>query len=794
MQQNKIRQILAVVLILAGLGIIWLIADLIAKPLFIDQYSLIIEDNRGGLLGARIAPDGQWRFPLTDDAGLMSPKYKIAVLAYEDSRFYYHPGVDIFSIARAIRANWKAGRVVSGGSTLTMQLVSLIHHHKAGNIFEKLLEMCKAILIDAVYSKDEIFQLFAAHAPFGGNTVGYQAAVWRYFGKHNQDLDWPEAALLAVLPNNPSLIHLGRNRAKLLLKRNQLLAHLASLGFFTSEDLALYCDEPLPDKPNDMPAIAPHLLSSIQKVSGLKNKYFFKTTIDHQLQLKVNELLIRQGERLKSNQVHNAAILVCSPITGEVLAYGGNIPGTGALHGEQVDLIQAERSSGSVLKPFLSMYALQDGLRTIHSLLPDIPISIDGFRPDNFSYEFEGSIPLGIALQKSQNIPFVLLLKEYNNSRFLSHLRRLGISSLRYPADHYGLSLIIGGGEVTLWNICGAYASAARILQNYNTHFSTYNNADLHGLLLTKAANIEKAKTLKNPTELDAAAVWQVFQTLSENNRPNQGDSWGQLVGGRRIAWKTGTSIGFRDAWCIGVSPDFVVGVWIGNADGEGRPGVIGLETAAPLMFEVFDRLSGSTWFSQPYDAMKETEVCANSGYAPSDACPVTKFWTPKNTRQLPVCNYDQWYHLDATGQFRVTSDCYSPSLMKQKTYFVLPPTQQYYFEQRHPAYQRLPPWKPGCSNDNNTAVISLIYPQNVSKIYLPLNQSGQINPIVLRVAHRSPDAVIYWHLDQNFIAETRKDHHLSLVIDPGVHVLTCVDNEGNLVSAKFEVVDPSKK
>ena len=217
MQQNKIRQILAVVLILAGLGIIWLIADLIAKPLVIDQYSLIIEDNRGGLLGARIAPDGQWRFPLNEDAAFLSPKYKIAVLVYEDRRFYYHPGVDIISIGRAIKANWSAGRVVSGGSTLTMQLVSLIRHHKAGNIFEKLLEICKAILIDAVYSKNEIFELFAAHAPFGGNTVGYQAAVWRYFAKHNQDLDWPEAALLAVLPNNPSLIHLGRNRAKLLL-------------------------------------------------------------------------------------------------------------------------------------------------------------------------------------------------------------------------------------------------------------------------------------------------------------------------------------------------------------------------------------------------------------------------------------------------------------------------------------------------------------------------------------------------------------------------------------------------
>ena len=299
----------------------------------------------------------------------------------------------------------------------------------------------------------------------------------------------------------------------------------------------------------------------------------------------------------------------------------------------------------------------------------------------------------------------------------------------------------------------------------------------------------EPGTARSEPVELDAGAVWQTFTVLSDNQRPGRGESWHELAGGRRIAWKTGTSIGFRDAWCVGVSPDYVVGVWIGNADGEGRPGVIGLETAAPLMFETFERLPASGWFEQPYDAMRETELCGNSGYAPNEACPKIKSWCCKNTRQLKMCDYDDWYHLDEAGQFRVNADCYDPYKMQRRSYFTLPPSQQYYYEQRHPGYARLPAWMPGCAGTSGQKPISLIYPVNVSKIYLPKNQAGEINPIVLRAAHRSPAETIFWHLDKQYLGETRGTHSMSLVIAPGKHVLTCVDQEGNSVSAEFEVV-----
>lgn len=778
--------------VLGGLILVLLVTAVIVihrimpEQLFFDQYSVIIEDREGELLGARIAPDGQWRFPASDY--YLSPRYKAAVVTFEDRRFYYHPGIDALAILRALKLNVQQRRVVSGGSTLTMQLVSLARHHKSTNVFDKVWEMVLAVAIDAFYTKEEIFRLYADHAPFGGNTVGYQAALWRYFGKHHKELTWSEAALLAVLPNDPALIHLSRNRSALLNKRNALLESLARRGFFAVDDLSLFKDEPLPGSPHRLPEKAPQLLTSLRKLMPAAGNYIH-SSLDGDLQVRVTELLQREGAKLKANEVHNAAILVASVQTGQVLAYAGNIPGTGAIHGEQVDIITAPRSSGSVLKPFLSMWAIQEGMKTRSSLMPDVPINIDGFRPDNFTYDYEGAAPLSRALQKSLNIPFVLLLREYNIARFLTRLRKTGFNTLTFPADHYGLSLIIGGGEVSLWDLCGAYASAARTLNHFNRANSRYFEGDIHDLTI----DIEAEKSLSKPEAsaglYDAAAIWQVFDILADNTRPHENEAWEDVGSGEKIAWKTGTSIGFRDAWCVGVNSDYVVGVWIGNADGEGRPGVIGLETAAPLLFNTFRLLPAGHWFDQPFDAMQRSLICKNSGYAPTPYCPMDTVWTVKNISSLPVCTFDQQIHLDVSGRYRVNGDCYDPFGMFSRNYFVLPPTQQYYYEQKHSVYTHLPPWLPACRGNGGSNAISLIYPLNVTKIFLPKNQTSTLNPVVLRAAHTDPKATIYWHLDNTFIGETHGTHALTSLIPEGHHTLTCMDGDGNRVSAVFDVV-----
>ncbi len=757
------------------------------QPLFHDQYSSIIEDKNGDLLDARIAADGQWRFPSNKKDLFISPKYWAAVMTFEDRRFYTHPGVDFLAVGRAFISNLKAGHTVSGGSTLTMQVVSLYRKHKSTNFFDKFSEMLFALWVDAFHSKQDIFRLYATHAPFGGNTVGYEAALWRYFGKHNKELTWAEAALLAVLPNDPALIHLGRNRNLLKKKRDRLLVTLAGKNLFPAEDLPLYQAEALPGEPKAMPHDAPHLLTSMQKLLRNQSNTYVTTTIDGDLQRSLSELLQRKGIDLKANQLHNAAILVAKVQTGEVLAYVGNIPHTGSQNSEQVDIIQAERSSGSLLKPFLSMLAIQDGMVNIRSLLPDIPVNINGFRPDNFNYEFEGSVSLREALQQSLNVPFVLLLREYNIARFLKQLRQLGLGTLRNTADYYGLSLIIGGGEVTLWDICGAFASSGRILQHYNTGQSRYYASDIHPLSILPRP-ITQSKESVTPTLLNSGAIWSTFEALSNHTRPQNYSRWQEWGKNGDIAWKTGTSIGFRDAWCIGLNRDYIVGVWIGNADGEGRPGVIGLETAAPLMFDVFQTLPQGRWFDTPYDALARHRLCVQSGYQPNEACKTDTFWTVKNLDNLPICTYDRLINLDAEKKYRVNANCYDPYAMRQEAYFVLPPSQQYYYEQKHPAYKHMPPFLPDCNTESADNPISLLYPNNISKIFIPRAASGDLNPVILKAAHRNPGAIIYWHLDNQFIGQTIGKHTLPQVLAPGKHILTCVDQEGNKTSAAFEV------
>jgi len=759
---------------------------LLPSRLFTPQYSTVLEDRNGVLLGARIAPDGQWRFPPGGGLDTISDRYIAAVIHYEDKSYYQHLGVNLRALGRAILQNIRNKRFVSGASTISMQTISLYRGHKSYNVFDKLWEMILAVRLELSYSKSEIMSMYSAHAPFGGNTVGYGAATWRYFGKHNKILTWPEAALLAILPNDPALIHLSKNREKLLKKRNKLLTSMAESGIIEKADLDLYLSESLPDQPYTMPELAPHLLSSMQKMTDAN---YLRTTCDHLLQKRVTDLLTINSQALIGNQIHNAAICVAEVNSGNILAYVGNIPGTGAQHGEQVDIIQSNRSTGSLLKPFLSMLAVQEGRVTPKTLLTDIPINIDGFRPDNFNYDYEGRVPLEDALRRSLNIPFVLLMKDYNIGRCLDGFRNLGISKLNRSAEHYGLSLIIGGGESSLWEMCGAYASCARVLNHYTANSSRYAREDIHPLSMQADLNKYKIEE-KNPGVIDAGAIWQIFEVMSENNRPGRFEAWREMNGSGKIAWKTGTSIGFRDAWAIGVNSKYVVGVWLGNADGEGRPGVIGLETAAPLLFEVFGILPRSNWFTMPHDALRKTMICKKSGLSPNEACTVDSIFNCKNTGQLSICPYDQIYKLDAEGKNRVNSSCYDPYRMTQKSYFILPPTQQFYYAKKHPLYQQPPSFLSNCSGtQSNDSRLQFIYPNNVRKLFLPKDVDGRLNPVTFEVAHKDKKMKVHWHLDNKYLGTTQGTNKYTLVLPAGPHTMTCVDDEGHAVSTSFEAV-----
>ncbi len=773
----------------AAIGIIvaGLYYSALPVQLFRTPYSYVLEDRDGNLLSATVAADGQWRFPLIQH---VPEKFAKAIVLYEDKRFYQHFGVDVLALARAIRQNLKAGKVVSGGSTLTMQVIRL-SRKESRTYLEKIIELILATRLEFAYSKDEILNLYASHAPFGGNVVGIEAAAWRYFGRSPEQLSWAEAATLAVLPNAPSLIHPGKNRDALLKKRNSLLVRLHASGYMDDLELQLALEETLPEKPVDLPQVARHLLDRSRAENP--EVYRIRSTLNESLQRRTEQIAYDHARRLQANKIYNVAVLVAEAVSGEVLAYVGNaVAEDSDEHGRLVDIVRSPRSTGSILKPFLFAAMLDEGKILPKTLLPDIPVMINGFAPKNFSLSYDGAVPADEALVRSLNIPAVHMLREYRYEKFHDLLKRLGMTTLSQPPDHYGLSLIVGGAEGTLWDITAMYASMARVLNKALslTPDKRYNASDYHPLNYLKASAKQEDKYNESSGYLSAASIYQTFEALTELNRPGEEHGWKTFSGARKIAWKTGTSFGFRDGWAIGVTPRYVVGVWAGNAGGEGRPGLTGVEAAAPVLFDVFNTLPVSPWFAVPYSELQQIAVCKLSGMRLSDACSYADtLWVGRRGLETQACLYHKWVHLSKDLKYRVHMGCADATDMVTAPWFVLPPVQEYYYARRKMFHRALPPFLPSCQPEQGIALMDWVYPKEGSKIFIPRQLSGEPGRAVFELSHRQKEAVIYWHLDGEFYGITTKTHQISVNPGPGSHFLQVFDHQGQELKCRFTVI-----
>lgn len=754
-------------------------------PLFQTPYSTVILDRNKDLLGARPAADGQWRFPGDD---LVVPHtFASCIVTFEDKRFYDHPGIDFLALTRAMRDNIKSGSVKSGGSTLTMQTMRLARGNRNRNIWQKCIEMMWAWRAEIRYSKKEILRLYASHAPFGGNVVGLGAASWRYFHKTPEQLSWAEAATLAVLPNSPALIHTGRNRETLLHRRNKLIEQLVLSGKIDSTEASLALMEPLPDHPHPLPDIVPHLMGQ-HKDAGAT----LQTTIDAGLQLRLTELLQRHADIMELNGVNNAALLVMETGTGAVRAYIGNAHDEQRKHHNDVDMITAERSSGSILKPFLYCAALEDGFITPKGIVEDIPTFISGYQPLNFSEEYMGMVAADQALAMSLNVPAVRMLQQYGILPFKEKLEAAGITTLHFTPEHYGLPLVLGGAEVTLWDVCGAYASMGRVLGNYYRNEYQYSRSDIHPpyILNQDLAKSEESGLQEYPPVWNAGAVWQTFEAMSTLRRPDQEGQWETFNSSRRIAWKTGTSFGYRDAWAVGLTPQYTIGVWVGNADGEGRPGVIGLHAAAPVLFDVLSLLDdNSSWWDVPYHSLAQHFTCRESGWLAGEQCTITDTTFLIRGDHVPeICQYHTTVLTDANERYSYDPLC-GGSETFQKKYFVVPAIAETYYRRYHPAYEALPPLHPDCRENNSIQDLAIIYPRNGSKIYVPYEWDHKRSRAVFTAVHRSDTAQVYWHLDNKFLAKTKEFHQIEIDPSPGKHELVLQDEHGSVVTAVFEVL-----
>lgn len=732
--------------VVAGLVVVWLCC--LPQELFRDvSYSTVVESAEGELLGARIAADEQWRFPPSDT---VPERYATALIQFEDRAFRWHPGVNPVALVRAAVANLQAGHVVSGGSTLTMQVIRL-SRQKERTLWQKTIEAVQATRLELRYSKKQILALYAAHAPYGGNVVGLEAAAWRYFGRPAAELSWAEAATLAILPNAPGTLHLSRGREQLLAKRNRLLGRLLEHGDMDRDTYEAALEEPLPGAPLPLPALAPHYVSRCP--AGERTR----TTLQIGLQRAVSEAVDRRSGDLAAEGVADMAAVVIDNASGAVVAYIGNACMDRERPGMQVDVAASARSTGSILKPFLYAAALEEGVILPRTLLPDVPMNLGGFAPQNFDRQFYGAVPASEALARSLNVPAVYLLRSYGVSKFHALLKAAGLSTLTEAPEHYGLSLILGGAEARLDEVTAAYAGMVRFYQGQN-------EADFAPRL----------------------AIGYTLEALQEVNRPDELD-WRLIRSVRKAAWKTGTSYGFRDAWAVGMTPAYTIGIWAGNAQGQGVPGLTGARAAGPVMFDILNLLPADTqWFEMPDQVGQDgnvtpgpigglsrhdggvtpgsdrgaawVAVCVQSGMLAGPECPETQdILIPAAGLETAPCPYHK------NGEF------------------VLPPAMEWYYKPHHPEYT-------GTRKTRQEKAIEFIYPASGSTLTLPRQLNGQVEGVVFRAAHHQTDATLWWHMDNTYIGETRFLHELRLAPAPGKHALTVVDSEGNTASVVFYV------
>ncbi len=741
--------------------------------LFEKPYSTVIESNKNQLLGAQIATDGQWRFPEIDS---VPTKFKQCIINFEDEYFNYHWGINPVSMAKALIANSKAKQVKRGGSTLTQQTIRLARDGKKRSYGEKLIEAIQATRLEFRYSKDKILRLYASHAPFGGNVVGLDVAAWRYFGTTPEQLSWAESATLAVLPNAPRLIYPGKNQETLLKKRNALLKKLHDKNIIDESTYLLALAEPLPQKPHELPQLAPHLLQLVAK----KNKeQRVTTTLDYNIQSRVNEIVKNYYYNYSQSEIYNIAVIVIDVETRDIVSYVGNSPTTIA-HQKDVDIIQAQRSTGSILKPFLYASMLDDAEILPNTLVADIPIVISGYKPQNYNNSFEGAVPANEALFRSLNIPFVLMLQKYGVYRYYNQLQTLQFTSINKHPNHYGLSLILGGAESNLWEITRAYTGLASTVNYFNTSKGKYRTNEIQDLNWNKKHTPNFGSESNEKTSLGAGAIYNTFKALTQVNRPEGDEAWKHYESAVKIAWKTGTSFGGRDAWAVGVNKKYVVGVWVGNATGEGRPSISGVRMAGPILFDVFNLLPKTNWFTPPLNDLEETDVCSISGYLAGPYCQAQKELIPFRAKKSTICPYHKLIHLDKTQSFQVNSQCEPIDNIVNTPWFILPPTMAYFYKKYHSEYISLPPFREDCVQTNGLNTIEFIYPKHGDVIYLTKDFYSQLQPFIAKAATNNPDKTLYWYLDQEFLGETDMFHEQSIKAAPGEHYITIVDADGN--------------
>ena len=757
--------------------------------------STVVLDRNGEWLRAFTSTDDMWRITETT-LDNVSPQFQTAMLTYEDRWFYHHWGINPVALFGAMYDNLKTGKVVRGGSTITMQLARLMEP-KERTIPNKMIEMFRAVQLELTYKKSEILTYYFNMLPYGGNIVGSAAASRLYFNKPQNALSLGEAALLAAIPNSPERLRPDRYPKRALKARKKVLQRMRNAGKITEHQMTEALQEHIPTKRYALPFKAPHLSRLLAKkrtsyLSGNSNKPWIHTTIDHRYQDIAERILRERLRPLQAQGVSTGAVIVMDTKSKDVLAMVGSHDFFDADYSGQVNGTLAIRSPGSTLKPFIYALAIDRGLITPQTLLYDVPVDYLGYSPVNFDGKFTGYVTARDALANSLNVPAVNLYAKIGKDQLYTFLRRAGISTFANE-NKYGLSLVLGGCGVNLLELTNLYAGLANMGM-----FSPYK-------ILKKNKN-DIGKQKRNETELDKAVSpttsdyrllkpetsWIVTEMLTTLKRPDFPEAF-ELTGTMpKVAWKTGTSYGHRDAWSIGYSPDFTIGVWIGNFNGTGSPILSGSDTAAPILFSLFTVLSGektSQWFSKP-EKLKERRVCSLSGRLLTPHCPTstTDMYIP-NSSPVEKCHIHKNIQIDISTGERLCSSCRTGRKYIDETIVVWPSEVATWLNASGYAVPVLPTHNADCTRLLTGTPPIILSPTRETVYHIRSGVPPEYQKIRLSASVSGDTQDLYWFLNGELISKGEAVEPAFLTPVVGNHQLTCIDGAGRSTSLSLTIV-----
>jgi penicillin-binding protein 1C len=730
------------------------------------EYSTIITDNRNEVVNAFLTKDEKWR--MKTELNEISPLLRKTIIAKEDKWFYYHPGINVLAVVRAGFMNLIHMKRTSGASTITMQVARALEPRKR-NIISKCIESFRAFQLEWKYSKDEILQLYLNLVPYGGNLEGVKSASLLYFNKDPDHLSLAEITALAIIPNRPSSLVIGKNNDLIVKERNRWLQQFADNGVFSKKEIEDAKAEPLTAYRTTVPHFIPHLA---YKLKSSTNENNIRTNIVLNTQLKIEKLTEDYIRALRFKNIRNAAVVVMDNNTHKIISYGGSASFIDTTDGGQVNGAAAIRQPGSTLKPLLYGLCIDDGLLTPKTIVTDVPVNYNGYAPENYDQKFKGYVTMEYALEHSLNIPAVKSLQQIGKEKMISKLIACNFKQIQKDQNKLGLSLVLGGCGATLEQLTGLFSAIA--------NKGIYEVPQL----------LQMTKPSKQIQLLSPAAAYMITDILSKVNRPDFPLNWTATEHTPKIAWKTGTSYGRKDAWSIGYNKNYTVGVWVGNFSGQGVAELSGANTATPLLFKVFNTIdydSNSDWYTPPKEC-EIRQVCSETGLPPGPYCTnlISDYFIPLISTTA-VCQHLQEIKISADGAFSYCETCAPATGYIKKLYRNISPDMQAYFFQNGMSYQKIPPHNPDCEKifKGNGPIITS--PLNGSEYYI---NTKDPEPLQLSANTGSDVSKIYWYINDQFYKTSNAGEKQFFVPKEGPVKISCTDDKGRnkniLIQVKY--------